>query len=115
MPRGTVLVVDDEAGIRESLGEALRDEGYAVVEAANGKEALDLIPGLARPCVVILDIIMPVMSGNQVYAAMQTDPKLANIPVLVSTSDPARAPAGALLMKKPINLPRLLEAVARLL
>jgi len=110
----TVLVVDDEADIRESLRDALGDEGYSVIVACNGKEALALLPDLARPCAVILDIIMPVMSGTEFYEAMQATPTLADIPVLMSTSDPSRAPSQVPVMKKPINLDRLLTAVAGL-
>jgi CheY-like chemotaxis protein len=107
----TVLVVDDEPDIRESLRDALEDEGYDVVTAANGREALTVLPGLSRPLAVILDIIMPVMSGVEVYSALQADPELATIPVVVSTSDPSRAPAGVILMRKPIDLERLLAVV----
>lgn len=114
MTQKTVLVVDDEADIRESLKDALGEEGYEVVLAANGKEALQLLPGISRPCAVILDIIMPVMSGTEFYEAMQAMPALADIPVLMSTSDPSRAPRRVPVMKKPINLDRLLTAVAGL-
>jgi len=64
-----------------------------------------------HPDAVILDIIMPVMSGTEMYAAMQGDPGLAQIPVIISTSDPSRAPSGVLIMRKPIDVPRLLAAV----
>ncbi len=114
MTQKTVLVVDDEADIRESLRDALGDEGYQVVVASNGKEALQLLPGLSRPCAVILDIIMPVMSGTELYEAMLATPTLADIPVLMSTSDPSRVPRRVPVMKKPINLDRLLTAVAGL-
>jgi CheY-like chemotaxis protein len=107
----TVLVVDDEPDIRESLRDALEDEGYDVVTAANGREALTVLPGLPRPLAMILDIIMPVMSGAELYTALQADPQLASIPVVVSTSDPSRAPAGVLLMRKPIDLDRLLAVI----
>ena len=107
----TVLVVDDEPDIRESLRDALEDEGYDVVTAANGREALTVLPGLPRPLAMILDIIMPVMSGAELYTALQADPHLASIPVVVSTSDPSRAPAGVLLMRKPIDLDRLLAVI----
>jgi two-component system, sensor histidine kinase and response regulator len=110
----TVLIVEDEPDIRESLREVLEDEGYAVAVAANGKEGLAQLSRLARPCAVVLDIIMPVMSGNELYNAMQADPELAAIPVLVSTSDPTRAPSGVLIMKKPIDVDRFLDAVAKL-
>jgi two-component system, sensor histidine kinase and response regulator len=107
----SVLVVDDEVDIRESLREVLEEEGYEVTVACDGQEGL---AGLRRrkPCAVILDIIMPVMSGTEMYAAMQEDPALASIPVIVSTSDPSRAPSGVLIMKKPVDLSRLLAAVA---
>ena len=114
MTQNTVLVVDDEADIRECLRDALEDEGYCVELAANGQEGLRALRRLQRPCAVILDIIMPVMSGNEFYAAMQADPALSDIPLVVSTSDPSRAPSGVLIMKKPVNLNRLLDTVAKL-
>src|SRR5436190_416272 len=92
----TVLIVEDEPDIRESLREVLEDEGYTVAVASNGKEGLAQLARLSKPCAVVLDIIMPVMSGNELYNAMQADPALAAIPVLVSTSDPTRAPSGVL-------------------
>lgn len=110
----TVLIVEDEPDIRESLREVLEDEGYTVAVASNGKEGLAQLARLSKPCAVVLDIIMPVMSGNELYNAMQADPALAAIPVLVSTSDPTRAPSGVLIMKKPIDVDRFLDAVARL-
>jgi two-component system, sensor histidine kinase and response regulator len=113
-PARTVLVVDDEPDLRETLGEVLQDEGYTVELASNGQEALNLLPALARPCAVLLDIHMPVMSGTELYAAMQADPRLIDIPVVVSTSDPARAPSGVLIMRKPVNVRRLLSALAAL-
>jgi CheY-like chemotaxis protein len=54
---------------------------------------------------------MPVMSGTEMYAAMQADPELAQIPVIISTSDPSRAPSGVLIMRKPIDVSRLLAVV----
>jgi CheY-like chemotaxis protein len=114
MQRKTVLVVDDEPDIRDSLRDALEDEGYEVAVARNGREALDALATLPRPVGIILDIIMPVMSGIEFYAAMQADARFAGTPVLVSTSDPSRAPSGVLIMKKPIDLDRLLNAVAAL-
>jgi len=112
--RKTLLVVDDEPDIRESLRDALEDEGYRVAVARNGKEALEVLRTLEKPFAVILDIIMPVMSGAEFYAAIQADPRYARTPVLISTSDASRAPAGVLIMKKPIDLERLLDAVAKL-
>lgn len=111
MEQRTVLVVDDEIDIRESLRDALKDEGYDVHLASNGQEALDLLPQLPRPCAVILDILMPVMSGAEAFRTIRATPSLADVPILISTSDPSRAPASALVMKKPISLDRLLTMV----
>jgi CheY-like chemotaxis protein len=110
----TVLVVEDEDDIRDSLQDALRDEGYTVAGAANGRQALELLPTLARPCAIVLDIIMPVMSGRDFYQAMRADARFADIPVLVSTSDPARAPDGLATLRKPIDLTRLIAVVRAL-
>ena len=107
----SVLIVDDEPCLRESLQEFLEDEGYAVATATNGAEALDLLERGELPCIMILDLIMPLVTGNQVYERMQNDPRLSKVPILVSTSDPSRAPQGAYVMKKPIDLDRLLGAV----
>jgi CheY-like chemotaxis protein len=110
----TILVVDDEVDTRAALSEALVDAGYQVVLAANGRDGLQLLPSLRRPLGVILDLTMPTMSGLELYRIMKATPMLADIPVVISTSDPARAPRGVPLMRKPVSLERLLAAVARL-
>jgi CheY-like chemotaxis protein len=106
-----VLIVDDEADIRDTLEEFFADEGFRVATAADGQQALATLSEHDLPCVVILDLIMPVLDGKEVFRRMQADPRLARLPVIVSTSDPSRAPSGVLIMRKPVNLDRLLEAV----
>ncbi|HUS68255.1 MAG TPA: response regulator [Kofleriaceae bacterium] len=108
---GPLLIVDDEADLRESLQEYLQDHGYLVRTATNGQEALEVMSGDQVPCVVILDLIMPVMNGREVYERMQQDARLATVPVIVSTSDPSRAPAGVPTLRKPYDLRRLLAVV----
>ncbi|HVZ73174.1 MAG TPA: response regulator [Polyangia bacterium] len=113
-PRRTVVIVDDEETIRETLRDVFEEEGYAVELATNGVDALALMRALdERPHVVILDLIMPRMDGGAVYAEMKADPALREIPVLISTSDPSRAPSGVLIMRKPVDLAVLLDAVSR--
>lgn len=107
----TVLIVDDEKEVRDSLQEFLEDEGFTVASVANGAEALTFLEGDDLPCVVILDLIMPLVTGNEVYDQMQGNPRLARIPVVVSTSDPSRAPRGSIIVKKPLDLMRLLGYV----
>jgi two-component system, sensor histidine kinase and response regulator len=106
-----ILIVDDEQDLLDSLAEFFQDEGYAVATARNGVEALAHLDHDPLPSVVILDLLMPLMSGTDVYERMQKDPRLVKLPVIVSTSDPSRAPSGVLIMKKPVNLGRLLSAV----
>lgn len=111
----SVLIVEDEADLRDTLREALEDKHYRVSVAANGKEALDLL--LAKrplPDVVIFDLQMPVLDGISMYRAMQQHPQLSAIPVMVSTADPTKAPAGVLVLPKPLKLARLLDEIATL-
>ena len=111
MAPGPVLIVEDERDLRETLREYFEDQGYRVATAANGQEAMDAMAAGELPCVVILDLIMPVLGGREVYERMQEDARLAAVTVIVSTSDPSRAPAGVVTLKKPIDLRRLLAAV----
>ena len=97
--------------MRESLRDYLEEEGFRVATASNGAEALRHLASNERPCVVILDLILPGIDGKEVYERMQRDVDLAKVPVIVSTSDPSRAPSGVLIMRKPVNLDRLVGAV----
>jgi two-component system, sensor histidine kinase and response regulator len=106
-----VLIVEDERDLLDSLQEFFEDEGFTVQTATNGAEALSLLDADELPSVVLLDLTMPVLDGNELYARMRAEPRLAGIPVIVSTSDPSRAPSGVLIMKKPVNLGSLLGAV----
>jgi CheY-like chemotaxis protein len=110
----TILIVEDDTDMRESLRDVLGAEGYSVVQAGNGKLALDLLPGLKRPCGIILDVTMPVMNGTEFYQAMLELPDSADIPVVFLTSDLSRAPIGLPMMQKTISLDRLLGKVAAL-
>jgi CheY-like chemotaxis protein len=112
--QNTLLIVDDDIGMREALRDVLVEEGYRVVLAANGKVALGLLPTLQRPCGIILDITMPVMSGIELYQAMRAAPGLADIPVVFLTSNPSAVPSGSLMMSKTIRLERLLGTVTSL-
>ena len=113
--RRQVLIVDDDADVRDALFDAFEHEGYAAAAAANGQEALTMLSdGRRRPDVVILDMVMPVVDGKNVYQAMQADPELKKIPVIVSTSVPQGAPEGAVVVQKPASVDTLLHAVAGL-
>jgi CheY-like chemotaxis protein len=110
--RKIVVVLDDEPGYCETVKDALEDEGYAVETAMDGRSGLALLRGLdAKPCLVLLDLIMPVLDGNAVYRELQADPGLASIRVVVATSDPTQAPRGVEVLAKPLSLARLLDLV----
>jgi CheY-like chemotaxis protein len=108
----TVVVVDDEPGYCETIKDLLEDEGYSVEIATDGQAGLELLQRLPeRPCLLLLDLIMPRLDGGAVYREIQADPRLAAIPVVIATSDPARAPTGARVMPKPLKIEHLLETV----
>lgn len=108
-----VLVVDDDAAIRHVIATALAEEGYEVVTATNGREALEQIH-TQRPSVVLLDLNMPVMNGWEVTDQVQT----SGLPVplvFMTAGDRARAEAArhqvAGYLPKPFGLSLLLDCV----
>jgi two-component system, OmpR family, response regulator CpxR len=107
-----VLVVDDEQGIRETLCELAEMVGCSAMAASNGAEALKLLRQ-RRPCLIILDLLMPVMSGTELLEAMKQEPSWASLPVIISTSAPGRAPAGLPVVAKPIDIDVLCEWMRR--
>lgn len=113
-PSNTIVVVDDEEAICETLKDVLEEEGYAVALAGDGIEALEILRAMpAPPRMIILDLLMPRMDGNAVLTALRADAALAAIPVVVSTSDPSRAPSGVLIMRKPVDLDMLLDTIRK--
>jgi CheY-like chemotaxis protein len=106
-----ILIVDDEPFSRDTLRDVLEDEGYRVTVARDGFDAMAQLEH-ARPELLILDLIMPGMTGNSLYEEMQKSAVLAKVPVLVTTSDPTRAPRGVPTLAKPLALDRVLKLVA---
>ena len=115
--RCTVLVVDDDAGIRESLARALRLENHQVVQAADGLLGLDHLRRNPAPCSILLDLMMPNMDGREFASEQKKDPALAAIPVIVmsaygqSVANRKSLPAFAYL-EKPVELQPLLDCIA---
>ncbi len=117
---GGLLLVEDDADIRENLALLLEDEGYPVEQAAHGEEALERLSRLGDglPCLVLLDLMMPVMDGWTLREKLLADPTLARVPVIIlsGVSDLSRErrrlqAAGAI--AKPIDVDRLLKLVER--
>jgi len=114
----TILVVDDDPDVRSTLAEILAEEGYRVMEAASGREALAYLQTSAPPALILLDLMMPDMDGWQFREEQQADPRLAAIPVVVVSAfiDDAEkvASLGAIqCLRKPVALDVLLETIER--
>lgn len=113
---GRILLVDDDSDIRKTLGELLENSGYDVDGAANGREALDKLHRDPQPCVILLDLMMPVMDGYEFRARQTQEPRLNDIPVVVITAGAVVRTdelSGAQVLGKPIQLDRLMEAIGR--
>lgn len=113
-----ILVVEDDAAIRDALSLVLEDEGYRVTGAANGQEALAHLRNGCRPNLIILDLMMPVMDGWQFRKHQLQDSSLAAIPVVVLSADGNVLQKAADIdavdcLQKPIDLDCLLEKVGR--
>lgn len=111
----SVLVVEDEADIRESVTELLEYEGYHVVAAVHGKEAFEILPSMPTPCLILLDLMMPIMDGWEFSQQLSQDPAFAEIPVVIVSafSDKAREVRCQGVVKKPIDVDFLLSTVKR--
>jgi CheY-like chemotaxis protein len=111
-----VLVVDDDADIRVALCELLEHEGYRTATAVNGEQALRFLTSGERPCLVLLDLMMPVMDGWQFLEEQRKDPALASIPIVVVTAAGNRIGDrldGITVLEKPFKLGDVLIAVER--
>lgn len=111
-----VMIVEDDEDLREALVPVLQYEGYSVASAANGREAIDRLRRGEKPCVILLDLMMPVMDGSQFRSAQLEDPALASIPVIIVSADGSvRQKAAALgvvgYVRKPIDLDVLLDMI----
>lgn len=114
MERRPILVVDDDLYVRDALSALLETMGFGVVAAVNGRDALDRIDRAAPPCLVVLDLEMPVMDGWGFREALLRDPRLAGIPVVVMSARPGRRPRPPRLaadLPKPVDADELFEAI----
>jgi DNA-binding response OmpR family regulator len=112
-----VLIVEDDADIREFMQFLLSASGYETMTAANGREALELMRR-RRPCMVLLDLMMPVMDGFDFRAHQLREPEIATVPVLCLTAmfDPVYVTERLAVpcLNKPISVDRLLTQVEEL-
>jgi CheY-like chemotaxis protein len=112
---GTVLVVEDDTDIREAVAEVLEMEGFTVATASNGREGLERLVALGRPCMILLDLMMPVMDGHEFLDRLATDPLCRTCPVVVFTAGQAAPPPGAKeLLRKPFEICEMIALVKAL-
>ena len=114
-----VLVIEDDHDVREAIVEVLEDHAYVSIQATNGQEGIESLRGArAKPCLILLDIMMPVMDGRAFRAQQLLDPALGDIPVVVLTAhanieedaDDLRA---AEYLRKPVRAETLMRAVKK--
>lgn len=112
----TILVVEDEDDIRTLVGEALEMEGYAVIPAVNGQEAIDALQTTALPNLILLDLMMPVKDGYTFRREQMADPRWRDIPVVIMTADTNAIQkladaGGAPGLRKPVDLDELIVLI----
>jgi CheY-like chemotaxis protein len=107
-----IFVVEDDPDVRTSIAEILRDEGYDVGEFSNLDDTLGVLRSGARPCVILMDLLMPGMTGQEFLDTVRSDAALSQIHVVMITG--ARTPApGIEVLRKPFDLSDLVGTVAR--
>lgn len=113
----SILLVEDDTGIRDSIAECLESEGYDVAPFANGKEALRWLRTAAPPDLIVVDLVMPVMNGAELIDELRGDVTLRDIPVVLMTAAVATAatplPRANGYLSKPFDLGALLDTVER--
>jgi CheY-like chemotaxis protein len=112
----SVLIIDDDPEVREVVREVLEAEQLRVLCASSGREALQILRAETEPCLILLDLLMPIMSGWQFRAVQAQDPVLARLPVVVMTATSSLEDAAIHadgLLRKPVHLEELIAVVRR--
>jgi CheY-like chemotaxis protein len=110
-----LLVIEDNKEIQDSLKMALEAEGYKVFTADNGKEGLEILEKIPTPCMILLDLMMPIMNGWEFVDAISKDLMLSTIPIVVVSAygDKKGTPKTEDYIQKPIDLDALLNTVSK--
>lgn len=113
---GAILLVEDDAEVRECLHDLLVEMGYRVLSYADGRAALDALAAMsAPPDAVVTDLMMPVMSGWDLIDAIRSRPDIAGTPVVIVSALDLVGPnrQGLRVVRKPIHLEELVDAIER--
>lgn len=109
-----ILVVEDNDDVREMMAVTLELEGHEVSTAVNGRDALNKLRAGERPCVILLDLMMPVMNGWEFRRAIERDPILKSVPVVIvsaATAELLHNADAAAYLAKPLDMEQLLHVV----
>jgi CheY-like chemotaxis protein len=114
----SILLVDDDPDVRALLGEFLLQHGYEVHAARDGRHALQLLAKMEPPALILLDYVMPALSGSQFLERKRWNPRLRGIPVVILSAwtrqwSPTKLDAVDVL-SKPVDLDRLLALVTHI-
>lgn len=113
--QASILLIEDDAAIRETITDVLSDEGYRIASASNGREGLVHLAGGPLPSLIILDVMMPVMDGIEFRRRQVSDPRTAHVPVVVMSAavnlQAIATDLSAAYLRKPIGLKDLLRIV----
>ena len=114
----TVLLVEDDSGTREAMHELLVAHQCTVADARDGPHALTLVRCEPRPCIIVLDLMMSAMSGDDFRRAQLADPGIRDIPVILVSGvhdldERARALGVSAWLRKPLDIDRLVAAIAQ--
>ncbi len=109
----TILVVEDEPSIRETLQQILELDGYLVISAAHGKEALEKLQNGSRPNLILLDLMMPVMNGWEFMDHLKLDPALSKIPIVILSAAGSNQNKGhaVAVLRKPTDIDLLIQTI----
>ncbi len=111
----SILVVEDDDDIRNAIVDLLETEGYSTQSAVNGKDALDKLSVIPKPCLVLLDMMMPIMNGREFLDTVMKDSHLAPIPILIvsAVADKTNTEGSVGFLKKPIDIEVVLNVVSQ--
>jgi CheY-like chemotaxis protein len=118
MTRHTILIVDDDFDLRDTLADVLQDHGFIVASAEDGLVALEYLRSNPAPCLILLDWMMPRCDGAQFRAEQRSDPRISMIPVVLLTADARheekmKAIDADAFLAKPVNLATLRAVIGR--
>lgn len=111
----SILIVEDDEDIRNAMIDVLESEGYKTASAVNGKDALEKLSKIDKPCLVLLDMMMPIMNGREFLDQVMKDAKLAPIPVMIvsAIADKSNTDGAVGFIKKPIDIDLVLDIVGQ--